>query len=177
LLIEANLLVARLFASARRFLQRDFQLHALLREGRQRLGAVYYHRYQDRLDGSPQSPHLLLGRFELARLHRTRDQQRMLQTGKGYWQLHDIEEMARHMRGLERDKSPELSLMWERIPSSAIPQLNQRMTELRRAEERARDADSIAALDTAYAAAADALDRGDTSVLFFGAPLAPQFRR
>jgi hypothetical protein len=98
----------------------------------------------------------------------------MLLTGKAYWQLHDIDDAARRMFALQKCQA--ISPDWARIPDSAIPQLLQRMTELRRADERRRDQANIAALDAAYAAAAEAAKRGDGSVLFFGAPLAPQFR-
>jgi len=175
-LIETNVLIVSFLTWAQQMLRRQRQYDALAREALRRFHNVYYHRFQDRISGSSESPHYLLGRFELARLHRTRDEQHILQTGKNYWQLHDLETTAHRMRDLEKARSPELPLMWERIPTSAIPKLYERMTELRRAEERTRDQANIAALDAAYAAAVEANKRGDTSVLFFGAPLAPQFR-
>lgn len=133
------MLVVSLFASAGRFLQHRRQMNALLREEQRHLGAVDYHGYQERLDGSQQGPHFWCARAELARLRRTCDEQRMLQTGKRYWELYDIDKMAQYMRALEKDGSVELAYAWERIPTFAIPQLYQRMTELRRAEERTRD--------------------------------------
>jgi hypothetical protein len=145
LLIEANLLVAYLFASARRLLQRDRQTIALLRQEQHHLDAVSYHRSQYLRDWAPQGSHFVLARFESARFRRTRDELSMLQSGKDYWQLHDIEKTARLMRQLEKDRSPELALMWERIPTDAIVALHKRMTELRREEELERDrADSAA---------------------------------
>ena len=139
------MLVVSLFASAGRFLQRRRQLNALLSEERRHLDAVDYHGYQEWLAGSQQAPHFWRTRTALARLRRTRDEQRMLKTGKKYWGLYDIDKAARYMRGLEKDGSVELSHAWESIPTSAIPQLHQRMTELRHAEERARDGAYLAA--------------------------------
>jgi hypothetical protein len=150
--------VVSLFVSAGRFLQRRRQLNALRSEERGHLDAVRYHGYQEWLTGSQQGPHFWCTRTELARLRRTRDEQRMLKTGRTYWELYDIDKSARYMRGLEKDGSIELAYVWESIPTSAIPQLLQRMTELRRAEERARD--------EAYLAAASRLNREQVQVGF-----------
>jgi hypothetical protein len=138
-------LVVSLFASAGRFLQRRRQMNALLSEERCHLEAVRYHGYQEWLTGSQQGPHFWCTRTELARLRRTRDEQRMLKTGRTYWELYDIDKSARYMRGLEKAGSVELSYAWESIPTSAMWQLHQRMTELRHAEERARDEAYVAA--------------------------------
>jgi hypothetical protein len=174
-LIGDYVLMVSFFIWAQRMLRRHFELQELFRLARRQLEAVHYHRWQDFLAGTEHSPHTVLGLYALARLHRTTDERRMLVTGTGYWQLYDIDDVARRM--LDRQKSQAINPAWARIPDSAIPKLLQRMTELRRAEERTRDQPNIAALHAAYAAAVEANKRGDTSVLFFGAPLAPELIR
>jgi hypothetical protein len=140
-------LVVSFFTLAKRLLQRRREKNALLREEQHRLDAVDYHTHQDRLGGSQRGPHFERARIELSRLRRTCDEQRTLQTGKPHSQLYDIDKLALHMRALERDGSIELAYMWERIPTAAIPVVLKRMTELRRADERARDRTYLASTE------------------------------
>jgi hypothetical protein len=145
-LFEVGVIVVSLFNLASRFLERRRKLAALRREDQQHSTAVDYHVLRDELNGSQQGPHYWRGRGELARLRRNCDEQRMLQTGKSFWELEDIDSWAIRMRNLERSGSTELCYMLERLPTSAIMPLQRRLTELRRAEERARDEDCLADL-------------------------------
>lgn len=140
------MIVVSLFNLASRFLKRRRELAALRRQEQQHSTALNYHVVREELYGSHEGPHYWLARAELARLRRTCDEQRMLQTGKSFWQLEDIDSWAIRMRNLERSGSTELSYMWERLPTSAIIPLHKRMTELRRADERARDEACLADL-------------------------------
>src|ERR1700731_4788892 len=110
--IEANVFLVSFFASVARDLQRRIQMNALLREEQQHLEAVAHHRYQDELDGLRKGPHFWRARSELAEFRRVGEEQRMLQTGKDFWQLNDVEKWARDMRALEREKSTELFWAW-----------------------------------------------------------------
>ena len=78
-------------------------------------------------------------RFNLAGFRRACDEQRMLTTGKTFWQLYDIDKWAVHWRNLERARSAELAYFMARIPDSALAPLVKRVTELRREEQRARE--------------------------------------
>jgi hypothetical protein len=145
-LFEVGVIVVSLFNLASRFLKRRRELAALRRQEQQHATALDRYVFQDELHGSHEGPHYWLARAELARLRRNCDEQRMLQTGKSFWQLEDIDSWAIRMRNLERSGSSDLIYMWERLPTSAISQLHKRMTELRRSEERARDQACLADL-------------------------------
>jgi hypothetical protein len=137
-LVEVGVIVVSLFNLASRFLERRRKLAALRRLEQQHSTALDCRVFQEELHGSHEGPHYWLARAELARLRRIFDEQRMLQRGKGFWELEDIDSWAIRMRNLERSGSTELCYMWERLPTSAIIPLHRRMTELRRAEERVR---------------------------------------
>ena len=154
------MLVAELFAMARRFLQRYDQIIALLNREQSLLDSVSYHRQQYLLRDDPNDIHGLLARFAIARFRRAHDELRMIDGGKDYWQLYDIEKVAQRIRQLERTRSPDDALVWERIPDDAIPKLYEQVKELRRADDRERD------LNDAYRAADTTLSREAWEVEF-----------
>lgn len=154
------MLVAELFAVALRILRRYDQIIALLNREQSLLDSVFYHRQQYLLRDDPNDVHGLLARFAIARFHRAHDELRMIDGGKDYWQLYDIEKVAQRIRQLERARSPDDALVWERIPNGAIPKLYERVQELRRADDFKRD------LDDAYRAADTTLSREAWEVEF-----------
>jgi hypothetical protein len=131
--------IIQLYQAARRFLQRYDQVNALIQRERSCLESVAFHRAQYLLDANPENVHLVPTRFAIARFRRAHDELRMFDSGKDYWQLYDIDKMARRIRELDKKRSPDVALIWERIPSEAIPALYKRVTELRWAEERAAE--------------------------------------
>ena len=154
------MLVAELFAVALRILRRHDQTIALLRREQHFLDVASFHRGQYLLDADPENVHRVPARFAIARFRRTHDELRMLNTGKDYWQFYDIEKVAQRIRHLEKTRSPDDALVWERIPDDAIPQLYNRVKELRRADNRERD------LNDAYRAADTTLSREAWEVEF-----------
>jgi hypothetical protein len=150
------MIVASLFNLAKRFLERRRELATLRRQEQRHSIALDRHVFQEALHSSHEGPHYWLARTELSRLRRNCDEQRMLRTGKSFWELEDIDSWAIRMRNLERSGSTELCYMWERLPTSAIMPLHRRMTELRRADERVRDEACLADLPGLSAALSSA---------------------
>lgn len=130
------MIIVSLFNLAKRVIERRRRLVELRRREQRHVAAIDFHAFQDDFDGRQQGPHYWRGRAEGAWMRRVCDEQRMLETGKGFWELYDIEDWARRMRTMERDRAIELVYMWERLPDSAIMPVHQRMIELRREEER-----------------------------------------
>jgi hypothetical protein len=137
-------LITSLIELAKIVLQRRRETRSLRKLERHHRDLIEFHAYQAHLAASQapldgcQDPHTLMLLVHQARLRRVRDEQTMLKTGKGFWQLYDIDETARYMRDLERRRAPNLLFEWEAIPMAAIPALHQRMTEMGRDEVRAR---------------------------------------
>jgi hypothetical protein len=130
-------LIVSLFSAAKRFIQRKRTLAALQHEERYHFAAVAYHVRQRERRADDQEYHGRLARFRLASMRRVCDQQRMFETGKGFWELHDIGSWAVRARDFQRNKSPEFFDMFQRVPISARFALYQRVRELRWQEERA----------------------------------------
>jgi hypothetical protein len=153
-------LVAELFAVALRILRRHDQTIALLLREQHFLDVASYHRGLYLLDADPENVHRVPARFAIARFRRTHDELRMLNAGKDYWQFYDIEKVAQRIHQLEKARSPDDALVWERIPDDAIPKLYERVKELRRADDFKRD------LDDAYRASDTTLSREAWEVEF-----------
>jgi hypothetical protein len=137
--------IVSLFISASRNVQRQI---ALLREEQRLMDAVAFHRCQERLTGSEHGPHYVLAHYELARLRRTHEERSVIRTGMPYWELHDLEQTARLVCDLERENSPKVGLVWERIPTDAIPRLYERVKALQHAEMVSRDRAEAARVET-----------------------------
>ena len=131
------MLIASLFYSAKHFIQRRREFAALERKERYHLAAMTYHVRQRERGIDDQQYHERLARFRLASLRAVCDEQRMLETGQGFWQLYDLDSWAAQARDFQREGSSQFSDLFHRVPIAARSALYERVRELRWAEERA----------------------------------------
>ncbi len=131
------MLTVSLFHSAKRFFERRRTLTALRRQERYHFAAMTYHVRKGERDIDDRAYHENFARFRLASLRRVCDEQRMLKTGQGFWQLYDLDSWAAQARDFQREGSPQFSDLFHRVPITARSALYERVRELRWEEERA----------------------------------------